>query len=191
MNLSHLHFQQWTHRFGVSATLDNLPWLQLGPIPWATYPLLGTSCKAFSLPRKTAPVIRPNAHQAPPPFPLALRPFQRHQRKHILLPLPHPSRYHALGTAYAPTAAHTNPPQVGPSLSTTPPPVTRGRMRAQFPLPHGPPRKKDLRPPKGFSLKNPMFWLILELQSVARWTHKIILVMKGKYIMDGSDCVFV
>ena len=74
-NLSQLHFQQWTQRFGISATLDNLPWLQLGPIPWATYPLLGTSCKAFSLLRKTAPAIRPNALQAPPPLPLAFCPL--------------------------------------------------------------------------------------------------------------------
>ena len=49
-------------------------------------------------------------------------------------------------------------------------------------------RMKNLGPRKGFLLKNPMFWLILELQSVAIWTHKIILVMKGKYITDGSAC---
>ena len=47
---------------------------------------------------------------------------------------------------------------------------------------------KNLGPQKGFLLKNPMCCLILELQSVASWTHKIFLVMKGKYIMDGSAC---
>ena len=33
-----------------------------------------------------------------------------------------------------------------------------------------------------------MFWLMLELQNVANWTHKSTLVIKGKYIMDGSAC---
>ena len=47
---------------------------------------------------------------------------------------------------------------------------------------------KNFGPPKGFLLKNPMFWLILWLQSVASWRYKIILVMKGKYIMDGNAC---
>ena len=48
--------------------------------------------------------------------------------------------------------------------------------------------QKILPPPKGFLLKNPMFWRILELQSVANRTHQIILFMKGKYMMDGNAC---
>ena len=47
---------------------------------------------------------------------------------------------------------------------------------------------KNLGSPKGFLLNNPMFWLALEIQSVASWTHNIILVTKGKYIMDGGAC---
>ena len=39
--------------------------LQLGPIPWNTYPFLGTSAKAFSLLRKLAPILPPNTDQAP------------------------------------------------------------------------------------------------------------------------------
>ena len=54
---------------------------------------------------------------------------------------------------------------------------------------NGPPfGNEESWPPKDFLLKNPMFWLILELQSVGSWTHKIILVMKGAFIMDGSAC---
>ena len=49
-------------------------------------------------------------------------------------------------------------------------------------------KTKNLGLPKGFLWKNPMFWLILWLQNVANWTYKIVLVMKGKYIMDGSGC---
>ena len=58
--LSKTHFQEWAHRFGVSLCPGHLPWLQLGPIPWSTYPFLGTSCKAFSLLRKHAPVPKPS-----------------------------------------------------------------------------------------------------------------------------------
>ena len=47
---------------------------------------------------------------------------------------------------------------------------------------------KNIAPLKGFLLKNPMFWRILELQSVANRTHHIILFMKGKYMMDGNAC---
>ena len=43
-----------------------------------------------------------------------------------------------------------------------------------------------LAPPRVLLLKNPMFWLILWLQSVASWRYKIILVVKGKCIMDIS-----
>ena len=36
---------------------------------------------------------------------------------------------------------------------------------------------KNLGPPNGCLLKNPMFWLTCWLQSDARWTQKIILVL--------------
>ena len=61
--ISARHFEGWARRFGVAAELADLPWFQLGPIPWNTYPFVGTSAKAFSLPRKQAPVIPPNADQ--------------------------------------------------------------------------------------------------------------------------------
>ena len=47
---------------------------------------------------------------------------------------------------------------------------------------------KNLGPPMGLLLKNPIVWLILWLQSVASWTYRIILVMKGKCVMDGTAC---
>ena len=75
---------------------------------------------------------------------------------------------------------HANAPPTRNEESCPPPPP----RRQWPPLPE----TKNLGPPKGSLLKNAMFWLILELQSVASWTHKIILVMKGKYIMDGSAC---
>ena len=50
-------------RFGITAELADLPRFQLGSIPWNTYPFLGTSAKAFSVLRKQAPVIPPNADQ--------------------------------------------------------------------------------------------------------------------------------
>ena len=57
------------------------------------------------------------------------------------------------------------------------------------PMPMAPPSgMKNVGPAKGFLLKNPKFWLILWLQSVASWRCKIMLVMKGKYIMDGRAC---
>ena len=34
-------------------------WLQLGPIPWNTYPFLRTACKAFSLLKGAAAVPEP------------------------------------------------------------------------------------------------------------------------------------
>ena len=55
----------WAKRFGVQAELGDLPWLQLGPIPWNTYPFLGTSAKAYSLLPKLAPTLPPNTDQAP------------------------------------------------------------------------------------------------------------------------------
>ena len=61
--LSRNHFLQWTSQMGISLNLQHLPWLQLGPIPWKTYPFLGTSCKAFSLLRKHAPVPVPTLDQ--------------------------------------------------------------------------------------------------------------------------------
>ena len=63
--ISAQHFIGWAKRFGVQAELGDLPWLQLGPIPWNTYPFLGTSAKAYSLLRKLAPIFPPNTDQAP------------------------------------------------------------------------------------------------------------------------------
>ena len=63
--ISAQHFNGWAKRFGVQAELGDLPWLQLGPIPWNTYPFLGTSAKAYSLLRKLAPILPPNTDQAP------------------------------------------------------------------------------------------------------------------------------
>ena len=57
-------------------------------------------------------------------------------------------------------------------------------MRAEYPLLMAPSGTRD----EGFLLKNPMFWLILWLQNVASWTFTIILIGKGKYLMDGSVC---
>ena len=57
--LSGQHMMEWTRAFGIELDGRFLPWLQLGPIPWKTYPFLGTSCKAFSLLRKTAPIATP------------------------------------------------------------------------------------------------------------------------------------
>ena len=65
--ISAQHFNGWAKRFGVQAELGDLPWLQLGPIPWNTYPFLGTPAKAFSLLRKLAPILPPNTDQAPRP----------------------------------------------------------------------------------------------------------------------------
>ena len=47
-------------------------------------------------------------------------------------------------------------------------------------------RNEESWPPKRFFVEESHVWLILWLPSVASWRHKIILVMKGKYIMDGS-----
>ena len=54
--LSKHHLESWAKLYGISLDGRYLPWLQLGPIPWITYPFLGTSCKAFPLLCKTAPV---------------------------------------------------------------------------------------------------------------------------------------
>ena len=55
--LSKHHLDSWAQLYGVSLDGRYLPWLQLGPIPWKTYPR--DSYKAFSLLRKTAPVPTP------------------------------------------------------------------------------------------------------------------------------------
>ena len=52
--LSRRHFESWAHHHGVPLDGSYLPWLQLGPIPWKTYPFLGMSCRAYSLLRKKA-----------------------------------------------------------------------------------------------------------------------------------------
>ena len=57
--VSHRHFHTWATTLGVPLDPMHLPWLQPGPIPWKTYPFLGTACKAFSLLRKLAPVVLP------------------------------------------------------------------------------------------------------------------------------------
>ena len=57
--LSRSHLRTWASTFGVPLEARFLPWLQLGPIPWKTYPFLGMSCKAFSLLRKPAKVPPP------------------------------------------------------------------------------------------------------------------------------------
>ena len=57
--LSRSHLRTWASTFGVPLEARFLPWLQLGPIPWKTYPFQGMSCKAFSLLRKPAKVLTP------------------------------------------------------------------------------------------------------------------------------------
>ena len=51
---SRTHFHAWANRYGVSLHSEHLPWLQLRPIPWNTYPFQGTSCKVFLVLRKQA-----------------------------------------------------------------------------------------------------------------------------------------
>ena len=63
--LSQKHFEAWAHHHDVSLDGRYLPWLQLGPILWKTYPFLGMSCKAFSLLRKKAPVATPRDELIP------------------------------------------------------------------------------------------------------------------------------
>ena len=60
--LSRRHFEAWAHHHGVPLDGRYLQWLQLGPIPWKTYPFLGMSCKAFSLLGKKAPVAAPGTN---------------------------------------------------------------------------------------------------------------------------------
>ena len=63
--MSRRHFEAWTQNNGIDLDGRYLPWLQLGPIPWKTYPFLGMSCKAFSLLRKKAPVPTPKEELVP------------------------------------------------------------------------------------------------------------------------------
>ena len=63
--VSRSHFQRWASTFGVRPDPIHLPWLQLGPIPWKTMPILGTACKAYLLLRKAAPVGVPARELAP------------------------------------------------------------------------------------------------------------------------------
>ena len=80
------------------------------------------------------------------------------------------------------------------NLLPSPPPLPMARppgMKNHAPPPpfNGPPfGNEESWPPEGVLLKNPVFWLILWLQSVASRAYKIILVIKGKYIMDRSAC---
>ena len=103
--LSRSHLRTWASTFGVPLEARFLPWLQLGPIPWKTYPFLGMSCKAFSLLRKPAKVPAPPHTQAgtsssayrPIEAPhtdrrhaaVAFSVVQGHAHEHILLPCPH------------------------------------------------------------------------------------------------------
>ena len=57
--VSRRHFRVWATTFGVPLNPTFMLWLQLGPIPWKTYPFLGKACKAFSLLHKAAPVALP------------------------------------------------------------------------------------------------------------------------------------
>ena len=57
--MSKQHLDLWAHMYGVPLDGRYLPWLQLGPIPWKTYPFLGTSYEAFSCSGKQ--------HQSPAP----------------------------------------------------------------------------------------------------------------------------
>ena len=58
------HLKQRAERHGIPLDASNLPWLQLGPVPWASYPFMGTSCKAYSVLRKQALVLPPTQCQA-------------------------------------------------------------------------------------------------------------------------------
>ena len=58
-------FEPCAHHQGVSLDGRCLPWLQLGPIPWNTYPFLRMLCKAFFLLRKKAPVATPRDELIP------------------------------------------------------------------------------------------------------------------------------
>ena len=63
--VSRNHFEHWASTFGVPLDPIQLPWLQLGPIPWKTMPFLGTACKAYLLLRKAAPMGVPTKELAP------------------------------------------------------------------------------------------------------------------------------
>ena len=52
-------FKEWATRFGVPLSLPTLPILQIGPIPWNTFPFLAKSAKAFSQLLANLPPIRP------------------------------------------------------------------------------------------------------------------------------------
>ena len=52
-------FKEWATRFGVPLSLPTLPILQIGPIPWNTFPFLTKSAKAFSQSLSKLPPIRP------------------------------------------------------------------------------------------------------------------------------------
>ena len=58
--ISRMRLNTRAHTFRVSLDPIQLPWLQLGPIPWKTYPFLGMCCKAFSLLQKAALVAMPS-----------------------------------------------------------------------------------------------------------------------------------
>ena len=98
-----------------------LPWLQLGPIPWKTYPFWGMSCKAFSLLRKPAQVPTP-----PPPHTgglhaaVAFNTIQGHTHEHILLPCPHQERNTHNSTAQEHGYCDTPPQNVDPCVPKSP-----------------------------------------------------------------------
>ena len=63
--VSRSHFQHWASTFGIPLDPIQPPRLQLGPIPWKTMPIVGTTCKAYSLLRKAAPIGVPTRELAP------------------------------------------------------------------------------------------------------------------------------
>ena len=90
--LSGRHFEAWAHHHGVPLDGRYLPWFQLEPIPWKTYPFLGMPCKAFSLLKKKSASGHPQGQTDPGDASVALRLVQRHPQQHVLLASNDPQR---------------------------------------------------------------------------------------------------